>query len=237
MNIKIQFFVYINFKLITFYIHKMKILLILFFIIVIICVCIYCSSDVSGAVELVLNKTTLVDKKTTLGYANFESFVNSKKLNFHLICIIGADKSGRSHLAKMISKKYDYKVIDERDDKGKRRDIPNIRKEYFIDNIPIGATAAEIAGHKKRILTEKNKRYVITGDFTDDDLERLFKGNNYNRNFLLLFVQPKDDRALVWSRLTNEPREDYGKLLDNTKKILASHKRYRIYILQNDFNQ
>lgn len=210
-------------------------ILILFIIVVVIIVC--CMQTQTGNAELVLNKTKSVNKHVKLGYANFESFLDAKKINYHLVCIIGMDLSGRSHLAKMLAKKYGYTVIDERDGKGKMRKIPDLRKEFYIANVPPDASISEAAQHKKRIEAEKNKHIVISGNFTEEDLGRLFKGNNYNRNFLLLYVHPKDGADFRWAKCTNSNKADYKKLQQESDQLLKKYKNYRIYIVQNDFNQ
>ena len=93
--------------------------------------------------------------------------------------MVGASHSGRKHLAKMIGKKFGHKVVE-----NSGRDIPAIRKEFYIAGPAIDASEAEKKKAKDHIEREKKNKFVIEGKFTDSDLERLFKGKSYRvRNF------------------------------------------------------
>lgn len=210
--------------------YKMSVLLILLIFIVLICCLGYMASK-DGSAELVENKVLLKSKVQKLGYANFTSFLEKKKLKSRLICITGAKNSGRMFLAEQISKKYGHKIIQQGD-----RDIPKIRQEFYIEGEKSDMSPAEKSRVKENIKREKNKKYVIVGHFDDDDLARLFKGKNYNRNFLLLFVWPKNGLGLRWSKLTGKEKSEYDNVIAETDKLLARLKKYRVYGIPNDFN-
>ncbi len=127
-------------------------------------VILYLLSSKDGAAELVENKTTLIHKVLTLGNANFSSFINKRDLKkYRLICIIGADKSGRTHLADMIAKKFGHKVLDDKN-MGKKIDAPAIRKHFYIADVDEGKN---LSAEKERIKKEKENRFVIQGNFTE----------------------------------------------------------------------
>lgn len=214
----------------------MLVYILLLIIVIIIFVAYTQPPEITGGAELVLNKTKLVNKHTNLGYANFTSFMELKDFNFHLVCIIGEDKSGRSHLASLLEKKG-YTVINERNEKGKRIKIPKLRQQFYIENMPPlnSLTEDEIKQHRDRIDSQRKKKYVITGNFTEDDLGRLFKGNSFNRNFLLLFTRPKKDSANAWHKATGEPKEGYDAFCKKSDALLKTYKNYRIYTVQNDY--
>ncbi len=201
-------------------------LYLLLFIIIVIAGYYYYSSK-PGGMELIQNKTLLKGKQYRLGYANFESFISKKKLDSRLICVIGAKSSGSKYLANLISKKYGHKVISQ-----DGKDTPQIRKEFYIENVDY----SDKTNSKLRIKGELKKKYVIEGIFDDKELSRLFKGKGYNRNFILIFVEPKQGMGLKWSKLTGRPREEYEDMIKESKKILENITNYRVYILQNNFS-
>lgn len=206
----------------------MILLLILLFIIII-AGCYYWSK--SGSAELVENKTLLKSKVQKLGYANFSSFIEKKALKNRLICIVGADHSGRTHLANMISKKYGHKMI-----KKEGQDIPKIRQEFYIEGVKIDMSPADKKKAKENIEKSKHNKFVIVGNFNNEDLSRLFKGKGYNRNFLLIFVQPKVGLGLRWSKVTGLAKTDYEDVLKKSDEVLKGLKEYRVYILHNEFD-
>lgn len=196
----------------------MLIYLLLF--IIIICAGMYYYST-SGSAELVENKIKHVNNKKMLGYKNFTSFLDKKELNNHLVCVIGTRFSGRTYFSKLLAAKYKYQIISQDGNVS----APAIRKEFFIDN---NKNPADIEKLTK-------KKYIIEGMFDDTELKRIFKGKNYNRNFLLIFIQPKEGCAFKWHKITGKPKEDYDTMLKESNKLLAQITKYRVYILQNDF--
>lgn len=170
--------------------------------------------------ELKLNKTTYKNIHHMLASANFENFVKKYTFDMRLIFISGVDYSGRKHLANMISKKSKYTIID-----GKDKKPQNVRRELRIDD----SSSALIQAGKKN-------KFIVTGDFSDDDLKLIFKGKSYNRNFLFLFVAPQPDYALRWSQATEQERATYPYLIKKSESLLKTYKKYRIYCVKNDFS-
>ena len=223
--------------------HLLLVILLISIVIVVICCCM---NAVEGNAELVQNKIQPVNEHKILNYANFSKFIEKKSKTMkgiRLICVIGADLSGRTKLAQLIGKHCGHQVVEDKMVKKttmgetmKPRKLQDIRREFIIQNVPLDASPSEVAKHKARIATERKKQFVISGNFSDADLDVLFKGKNYNRNFLLLFVQPKEDLAGRWSKLTGHPKEDYDVLLKESSKLLNSYKNHRIYVVKNEFN-
>lgn len=212
-------------------------LLIMLLIIVIISLLVFKGSadTVEGARELMVNREESKGKVYEHSYSNFSSFIASmakkiKKSSFpRLICVIGADLSGRSHLAKMIEKKYDYKYIDEREN-GKKIDMPRIREKFFVD-------INNLRGKDRERAQNNAKKYVISGNFSPDDLHRLFKGDPLNRNFVLLFVKPRKEVSRVWKSATKKSDDDYAKMISEGNRLLdAVAKEFKVNVVKNKFN-
>jgi dephospho-CoA kinase len=172
-----------------------------------------------GDGELKLNKTTYKSVHKILSSANFKNFMDKSKFIGRLICITGADYSGRTHLANLIAKKHNYTVISAKD-----KTPQEIRKIFKI-------TPKSSADLEKR----KKEKFIIEGKLSDEQMRVIFKGKNYNRNFLLLFVQPKPDVALKWSKRTKQPKSDFAALLKESDALLKQHKKYTVYVVKNDF--
>lgn len=182
--------------------------------------------------EIVQNKKQLKGDQIQLVNKDFESFVDKRKLKTRLIYIGGAHASGKTHLAEMIAKKHKFKHIDATGKKPQE-----IRREIKIeDSIDPGASASEKASLKKKIVNERDSRkYVICGNYTDEELGILFKGKGHNRNFIFLFVVPQEDSAAAWRKCTGHEKDEYDKVLSETKALLKAHKKYRMYLVKNTF--
>ena len=207
----------------------MIVLLLLFVLVIVIGVNFF---QTSGAAEIVQNKKQLRPEQIQLVNRDFESFVNKRKLKGRLIYIGGAHLSGKTHLAKMIAKKFGYTHIN-----GCNKRPQEVRREIKIDDsVPPNAKPAEKASIAKKIANERESRkYVICGDFSDEDLGKLFKGKGHNRNFIYLFVQPQEDSALAWKKCTGNEKSEYDNVLAETKALLKANKKYRMYLVKNDF--
>lgn len=206
----------------------MTILFLVLLILIVLIVSLYLTKH-EAAGELVQNKKLLKGSQKLLGYAGFSTLVEKKNFNTRLVCVVGADCSGRSHLAKMISKKGFTLINTE------KMKPPEIRREFSIGSVSPTATAGEKAKFKAQVEVARKKKYVIDGKFSDDDLHRIFKGKGYDRNFILIFVQPKPDCAARWSKLTGRPKEEYSEVLKESETYLKSLKDYRLYIIKNNF--
>ena len=191
------------------------------------------AEEIMGAAEFIENKTTIKPVHHMLGNANFKSLIQHRDdLGKHrLICIIGVDRSGRTHLANMIAKKFGHKIINDRVD-GKKLDAPALRKQFFI---PDRDLTQPKAAEDKRIAEAKKQKFVLAGHYTEEDLSRIFKGKGRNRNFLLIFVQPKEGCALKWQKMTGGDRNAYDDLRAYSEKYMNSFKKYRFFVIQNDF--
>ncbi len=183
-----------------------------------------------GSAEIVQNKKQLKSEQIVLSNKDFESFVDRRKLKSRLVYIGGAHLSGKTHLAKMIAKKMGFEHIN-----GCEKTPQEVRRMIRIDDSP-GESKSEKAAVEKRIAVEREKRkYVICGDFSDDELSVLFKGRGHNRNFIFLFVVPQEDAAAAWRKCTGHEKEEYSKVLSETNKLLKEHKKYRMYLVKNSF--
>lgn len=176
-------------------------------------------AQAEGSAQLVLNKTKYKNKHHHLGNANFDSFLKHDLSKIRLICIVGADKSGRTHLAQSIAKKYGHTVLPT---EGKQ--LTDIRREFAVKP----KSSADIQKGNK-------KKFIIEGKFSDEDLARLFKGKPIDRNFLLLFVNPLPSYAYRWSKHTGLEKATYEKLVEDAARLLKTYKKYRLYIVKNDF--
>jgi len=206
----------------------MKFLLLLFIFILVLAIITF---RPTGAAELVLNKTTYKNTHVELGAADFNSLLDRKDLDYRLICVIGEDKSGRTHFANMIAKKFGQKVLSIK----YKKDISPARREIRI--IPNEKDSLE--KQKEYIKNEvKKRRFVVEGRLTDEQIGKLFKGRNYNRNFLLFFIKPVDsnEAANKWCKHTGFDKKQYEELVKESDKFLKEHKKYRTYLVKNTFN-
>lgn len=179
----------------------------------------------SGSAEIVPNKTTLSPAHIPLANTDFESFVSKRKLKCRLIYIGGAKCVGKSKLAEMLVKKG-FKVIENKKNEHRDKNPRELRREIKIK------TNERLAKDYKKEAAER--KYVITGTYSDDELRMIFKGIGVNRNFVYLFVIP-DGTAAAWSKVSGQPKEDYEKLEKESKTMLNSAKKYRMYLVKNKF--
>lgn len=182
-----------------------------------------------GTGELVQNKKQLRGEQITLSNKDFESFVDRRRLNTRLVYVGGAHLSGKTHFAEMIAKKFGFTHIN-----GCGKTPQEVRREIRIeDGTSDGSSKAAVA---KKIAVEREKRkYVICGEFSDEELALVFKGRGHNRNFIFLFVIPQEDAAAAWRKCTGHDKEEYSKVLEETDKLLKAHKKYKMYLVKNSF--
>ncbi len=207
------------------------ILLLLLLLVVIAGAIYYYNSNVVAA-GIIQNKTKLTGEHVTVSSKDFDSFLN-RKINSRLVYIAGADKSGKMHLANMLAKKYGYKVVD-----GKGQKTQAVRATIRIADTPREATEKERVKDKARIESEKDKRkYIVVGKYSDEELEKIFIGKGYNRNFVFLYVMPQPGCETAFGKVMDlhgdDKKDNYKSVLAESQSLLKSHKLYRLYIVKN----
>ena len=180
-----------------------------------------------GSAEIIQNKKQLKSDQSILSNKDFESFIEKRKLKSRLVYIGGAHLSGKTHLAELIAKFTHINAC------GKKPQ--EIRREIKINDTPAESKSEQAALAKKIAIEREKRNYVICGDYTDEELGILFKGKGHNRNFIFLFVVPQDDSAAAWRKCTGHEKDEYSKVLSETKSLLKAHKKYRMYLVKNTF--
>jgi hypothetical protein len=167
-----------------------------------------------GAKEARVHRASKKGKIVAHSSKNLKSFISKAIFKYRLVCVVGANLSGRTHLAKMIAQKHGYTYIDEHRDGlgGKTLDAPAIRRQFYVD--AEGSTAEERARKRKAA-----KKYVISGCFHAADLRRLFKGASINKNAIIIFVKPDPEKAAAWSKVTKKNKDEYKTVLRESENL------------------
>lgn len=210
--------------------RKKRMWLFIFILIIIIMSAYVATHKQEGSAEIIQNKKQLKSDQIVLSNKDFNSFVDKRKLKSRLVYIGGAHLSGKTYLAELIAKKFKFTHIDA---SGKKPQ--EIRREIKINDTPAGSKSEQAALAKKIAIEREKRNYVICGDYTDEELGILFKGKGHNRNFIFLFVVPQDDSGAAWRKCTGHEKDEYSKVLSETKSLLKAHKKYRMYLVKNTF--
>lgn len=154
------------------------------------------NAEVTGGYEFVENKIQRVGKIVKLSKNTFEDFIKSSSSlkDNRLICVVGMPFTGVDELTELIHKSFGHSVVPQ----------------------------CETAKERRKLFSGKSGKFVIP-NCSVEDLPVLFRTTPEDRNFVLLFVYPRDPVAV--GRLVRQ-LEETKKKLDRTDVTRVAIKEF-----------